>query len=680
MRALLLLAMAGAPLRLAAQDWNAPPALALVSRGIQRRGATTADTALHDYKAHAHGFVFFLGAFGNGLNDAPRLIKTDQLELELYWKAPGASKQRIVGWRNAAQLPTDINYHRDHLGIIQNNFGRAIRLGEGDEVQDVPHPLSPGAQLDYDYALGDTQLVSMPGRTVRVVAVHVRPKEFSQPRIVGTLYLDVSTAALVRMAFDFTPAAYRDPELEDVSVVLDDALWDGRFWLPYRQEIEIRRRVNWLDFSARGIIRGRWEIGDYAFNLGLADTWFAGEEISSVPQAELDSFPWPNTLAQAMGSVETPARADDLERLRAEAARIAGTHVMTGLSPTRLGVRSLSDLLHVNRVEGLTAGAGLTQRVGGTGIEVRARSSYGFGDRRVKGRGDAVWTSPVGIFTLSGYREVRDVSDHPVISPLFNSINTQEWGRDYGDYYLADGGGLSFHRPLGTQGEWTTSVARERVGSLPAVGWPAQDSYAPNPQLGMRHLDIARVTVRRRPAGLGEDVRRDLAGGISVEGGRVDGGDEYWRLSGDGTALLSLATTRVVMRGEFGLASPNLPAHRSFVLGGRGTLLGDDYRSWGGRRAALVNVEWRVPVPFLSLSAGPYTRTPSHIVIAPYAAAGWTDEPVAGTPWVATPGTRMTLGLALEWLGLLRLEGGYGAESRKAHVALDVMRDFWGLL
>ena len=680
MRALLLLALAGAPLPLAAQDWNAPQALALVSRGIRRRGAATADTALHDYKAHAHGFVFFLGQFGNGLNDSPRLIKTDQLELELYWKAPGASKQRIVGWRNAAQLPTDINYHRDHLGIIQNNFGRAIRLGEGDEVQDVPHPLSPGAPLDYDYALGDTQLVAMPGRTVRVVALRVRPKDFGAPRIVGTLYLDVATAALVRMTFDFTPASYRDPELEDVSVVLDDALWDGRFWLPFRQEIEIRRRVTWLDFSARGIIRGRWEVGDYAFNLGLADTWFRGEEISALPQAELDSFPWPNTLAQATGALETPARIDDLDRLRVEAARLAGTHVLTGLSPTRLGVRSLSDLLHVDRVEGLTVGAGMTQRLGGSGVEVRVRSSYGFGDTRIKGRGEAEWESPVGGLTLSGYREVRDVSDRPVISPLFNSINTQEWGRDYGDYYLADGGTLAFRRPLGTQGDWSATVGRERIASLPVVGWPAGGKYVPNPSLGAGHVDVVQLTARRRTAGLGQSVRHDLAGGIAVEGGRRDGGDGYWRVSGDGTALLPLAATRVVLRGEFGIASPNLPAHRTFVLGGRGTLLGDDYRTWGGRRAALLDLEWRLPVPFVSFSAGPYTRTPSHIIVAPYAALGWTAVPVSGTPWRATPGTRATLGLALEWLGLLRVEGGYGAQSRKLHLALDVTRDFWGLL
>ena len=680
MRAALLLAIALGGVPLAAQGWNSAAALALVSRGIRSRSVTAADTALHDYKAHAHGFVFFLGQFGNGLREPPRLIKTDQLELELYWKAPGASKQRIIGWRNATQLPTDITYHRDHLGIIQNNFGRAIRLGGGDEVQDVPHPLSPGAVLDYDYALGDTQLVMMPGRTVRVVALRVRPKDFDAPRIVGTLYLDVATAALVRMAFDFTPAAYRDPALEDVSVVLDDALWNGRFWLPYRQEIEIRRRVTWLDFPARGIIRGRWEIGDYAFNLGLADSWFAGDEISALPPAELDSFPWPNTLAEAVGSTDVPARTDDLVRLRAVAARLAGSHVLTGLAPTRLGVRSVSDLIHVNRVEGLAVGAGVVQRLGGTGVELRARSSYGFGDHRLKGRGEANGTVPGGTLTLSGYREVRDVADHPVISPLLNSINAQEWGRDYGDYYLADGGRLSLRQRLSTRSDWIAEVGRERVSSLSVRGRPAVGGFAPNPALGTGGLDLARVTVRRAAAGFGADVRHDLSGGLSLEGGRRDGGAAYWRLAGDGSVVLPLDQTRVVFRGDFGLGSVHLPPHRAFVLGGRGTLLGDDFRSWGGRREGEVAVEWRLPVPFFSLSAGPYVRTPAHVIVAPFAAAGWSDRSVRGTPWLATPGTRVTLGLAFEWLGLVRVEAGYGAESRKVHLALDVSRDFWGIL
>jgi hypothetical protein len=217
-----------------------------------------------------------MGQFGEGLTEPPRLVTADQLELEVYWKAPRLSKQRIAGWRDRAYLPSDNAYHRDHLGIIQNNFGPLIRLGDGDEVRDVPHPVSPAGLGLYDFRLGDTVTITLPSGPVRVAALHVRPKAFDRPRIVGILHVDVAGADLVRMSFNFTPVSYLDARLEDVSVVLDNALMEGRFWLPYRQEIEIRRRFTWLDLPARGIIRGRWEIDGYVFNLGLVPSWFAG--------------------------------------------------------------------------------------------------------------------------------------------------------------------------------------------------------------------------------------------------------------------------------------------------------------------------------------------------------------------------------------------------------------------
>src|SRR5690349_17231760 len=221
------------PARASAQDWNSDSAMALARRAIARRAQSAVDTSLHDYKAQAHGFLFFVGQFGEGLTEPPRLVKADQLELEVYWKAPQLSKQRIVGWRDRAELPTDISYHRDHLGIIQNNFGTAIRLGEGDEVRDVPHPLAPGGTDRYDFALSDTTVLVLSQRAVRVVALRVRPRNFATAAVVGTLFVDIASADLVRMAFNFTPKAYLDPQLEDVSIVLDNALWEGRFWLPY---------------------------------------------------------------------------------------------------------------------------------------------------------------------------------------------------------------------------------------------------------------------------------------------------------------------------------------------------------------------------------------------------------------------------------------------------------------
>src|SRR2546422_7842970 len=130
------------------------------------------------------------------------------------------------------------------------------------------------------------------------------------------------------------------------------------------RSLEIRRRATWLDVPARGIIHARWDIEGYVFNLGLAASWFQGDEITFLPKAERDSFPWPEPLTEAIQTVAEPVRQSDLERVRAEVEQIAGRRALTGLKARRLGVRGLSDLVRANRVEGLTLGAGLVWRGG----------------------------------------------------------------------------------------------------------------------------------------------------------------------------------------------------------------------------------------------------------------------------------------------------------------------------
>ena len=660
---------------LAAQAWNSDSALALARRGVERRTAAAQDSALSDYKARAHGFLFFLGQFGEGLSEPPRLVKADQLELEVYWKAPRLSKQRIVGWRDRTELPTEMVYHQDHLGIVQNNFGPLIRLGDGDEVRDVPHPLSPMGAGVYDFALGDTLIIELPERPVRVITLAARPKEYDRPRIVGTLYLDAETADLVRMRFSFTAAAYRDAQLEDVSIVLDNALWESRWWLPYRQEIEIRRRVTWLDFPARGIIRGRWEIDGYVFNLGLVTSWFVGREITALPKAERDAFAWAEPLEVAIRDVAEPVRQNDLERVRAEVQNIAGRRVLSGLQPRRLGARRLSDLVRVNRVEGLALGAGIVWRAGGDRLESRLLTSYGFGDHQFKG---AVSVADASGLEVAAYREVRDVGDVPVIAPVLNSIAAQEFGNDYGDYYLASGARMGVRRPLGPRGEWYATVGRERIRSVRARATSANGTLRANPPLGDTVLTVVRVAVRRKSEGFA--VHRDLYVDVGAEGGRLDGGATYARVSLAGHLLVPLGATRLLLRVEGGLATDELPPHRAFVLGGRGTLLGDDFRAWGGRRAALGHLEWRLPVRGLSFGIGPVARVPASVTVAPYVAAGRASGAISGAPWAATPDTRMTLGLGVELFGVLRFDAGVGLERRRVSMAFDLMRDFWDIL
>ncbi len=673
--ALLLL---GLPVGLGAQQWNADAADVLVARGIAQRAVRQADTTLRDFRVRAHGFVFFLGQMAEGLREPPRLVKSDELVLEVYWKAPDKSKQRIVGWRDRADLPTDIQYHRDHLGIVQNNFSDRIRLGEGDEVQDVPHPLAFEGPALYDFAVADSLTMELPDRRVRVVEVLVRPKEFDQPRVVGSLYFDVETAEVVIFRFSFTRSAYLDDTLEDITIVLENGLWHERYWLPRRQEIEIRRRAKVLDLPARGIIRGRWEIEDYEFNVGLSDLMFRGPEIVAAPKATRDSFAWEVPLHAAIQEVAGPVTVVDLEEVRGQVTEIAGAAALSGLATARLSVGSISDLLHFNRVEGLAPGLGTVLRSGGKATELHLWASYGVSDQRLKGRVEL--SQRVGGWTLEarGVRRITDVSDHAVISPLLNTVLAQELGRDFGDYVLLDEAFAGVRRDFGVRGGVAVALGVQRTTSVAVAASSAAGTFRDNPPLGAGTIAVGRLTIERRSAELA--IRSGLSGSVTVEGG--SGTDlRYLRVSGTGRAHLSVGATRLVLAGWGGWGSAQLPAYRSFVLGGRGTLVGEPFRAWGGRYAALGRLEWQLPVPVPAAPLGPFVNTGRSVTLAPFVAVGWSGGAVAGVPWRPTEGVRPVAGLALELFHrFIRLDFGWALHDGGVSLVADVSQDLWGIL
>ena len=112
--------------------WNSPRALAMVGRARAIRQASVTDSSLTSYRARADGYVYFF--LDRTDEDEHSLIKADQLALDVYWQAPGLTRQRIVGRRDEKVLPTNINYHLDHLTVVQDDFSDLIRIGDGDEV------------------------------------------------------------------------------------------------------------------------------------------------------------------------------------------------------------------------------------------------------------------------------------------------------------------------------------------------------------------------------------------------------------------------------------------------------------------------------------------------------------------------------------------------------------------
>jgi hypothetical protein len=651
--------------------------MAVVDRAIRARELARPDSSLSSYRTRAHGFVFFLGQAGRDLEGTPRLIKADELEVEVYWQAPATSKQVILGWRDGRWLPTDINYHRDHLGIVTNNFGDRIRIGEGDEVRDVPHPLAPGGPGLYDYRLTDSvRLRGHRGAPLVVQEVEVRPRSLDSARVIGTLSLDVATGDLVRFRFSFTPSAYLDSSLEDINVSLENARVE-RWWLPSRQEVEIRRRVSWFDFPARSIIRGRWEIGDYELNPVLVPGALRGPPIGGMRRPDPTSYSWSAPLVDLVQEAGRPVEQRDLDRVRSEIEAIVPGRMLSGLPRVRPGLASLSDLAHVNRVQGLALGIGAGFRPSGT-LTIRPRLGFGTSDQRLTADLTSRWQRGSAALTLAGGRRMVDLDDQPRLSTVVNSLLAQEGGRDQGDYVLLDRIRLGVEVRATRQLTLGLEGGVERGHSVRTEASPARGSYRANPPLGAGRLGVGRFTMGYASTSLDRGAATHLS--LGVEGGT--GAVEYTRVNLAGDLLARTGPGGVLLRLEGGFGGRDLPPYRTFAIGGWGTLPGERFRAFGGTRYALGHLEFRLPVPFPALPLGSFVSTGNRILLAPFVAAGWAEGGVRGMPWRPSRGeVRPVVGLGLEWLhGLIRMEGGVSLTTGRLGLSVDVSREWWEVL
>ena len=682
--AILAATLVAGPLR-SQQPWNDARTRALVERATERRASQLADTALVDYMATAHGYVTFLAQLGEGFPEPPKIVKADELGLEVYWRAPDLSKQRIIGRRDTLLLPTDINYHRDHLGIVQNNFRNIIRIGEGDEVRDVPHPLSDVGLQVYDFAIRDSLQIRLGPKVLDVYEVRVRPRDDRQARAVGAVYIDRETGEVVRMAFSFTRAALIDKELEDVSVVLENALIEGRFWLPRRQEIEIRRTGSWLDYPARGIIRGRWEICCYQVNKGIPTSYFTGPEIVMAPAAERAQKPSPFS-GQILDSLPSDVRAvtdEDVRKVQEEARALVRQQALARSRSLALSARHISDLARFNRVEGLALGTGLLQRIGG-GVAVAVSGRYGFSDETLKGRAAVEYRTGAGSsLILAAERDYRDVSDEPETSLLRNSIAAQEFGSDYTDTF--DGRILSLTASLARIG-WRPSfqVAYEDHRALRVHARPANGRFQPT---------IPALQLHEVRATLGLDRATTLTYGGFELGARlaVTGIQSSGRTGGIDAELLRpvvsldlqkpIGTSRLVSHTLAAgvVTNDSVPPQHLVFLGGPSSGPGYEFHEFAGRGGLAQRLEYRFLVPFLPIPLGRFGRAPGTITLAPFATAVWINQQASFRS--PRQGWYPALGLgALSVFDVLRFDVARGLRNGRWTFSVDVGRDFWSVL
>jgi hypothetical protein len=116
----------------------------------------------------------------------------------VYWQAPESEQASHTRWRDGAFLPTDIAYHRDHLGIVTKQLWRPNPDRRGRRGPRRDSSLVPGRPRRLRLFAGRLPHDQGAPGDVRVRELLIRPRDYSRPLVVGSLYLDVESAELVR--------------------------------------------------------------------------------------------------------------------------------------------------------------------------------------------------------------------------------------------------------------------------------------------------------------------------------------------------------------------------------------------------------------------------------------------------------------------------------------------------
>lgn len=680
-----LILLAGAPRAAASQEaareaeraaeWNDDRALALADRAVRARGRTFADTALRSFRATAEGHIYFLAELGT----RSRVVRADQVALEIFWQAPDRALQTIVGRRSEKRLPTRIRYHIDHLSAVLDNYGDRIRIGEGDEVRDVLHPAAPGALGHYDYRLVDSLRIRTGERTTDLYRLQVRPSDPAAPGLVGSVFVDRETGAIARLRGTFTAASYVDPQLEHVTVDLRSGLWEGRWWLPAAQQVEVRREVRWLDLPVAGVIRTEMRLGGYELNEAPPYRIGPGERVATLPAPALEAYDdWRSGLYAGRVTAEERAHGGARE-LVDEARELVGARALLAGPALRGHLPDVSAAVRARRAEGLLLGAGGRLRLGHRSA-VSLWAGWPFARERPQAR--LTVTRELGAAEL----ELRlladrlaDVGPFRGAPPLISTLGLAIEGEDWTDPYYESGAELAV--ALGPPGERAAAgirVLRQRSA------WLAAGPLGSGTARPVRGVDDGTVAALFVEADRGIDAALGAEWRLAVSAEAAAGG-----LGGLGdlgyTRLLAGVSAESVRPGSpwswraraaAGVASGALPAQRLWLLGGRGTLPGHPFRAWGGDRVAFADAE--VARDLLH----PWLR--GRLL----AAAGWTGLSGVGGPAAARFGVAETdrlrgalgagLGLAYD---LLRVElwRGLGGEG-DWEVLLSAGTGFWDAL
>ncbi len=609
---------------------------AIIERAREARGTEAAGLASYEATITERVYV---GLSAARFRRERGLFVSEQIA-RVRWDSAGKETYRWLGSRQEVPI----------LGDLANDEDRKVERGEyGEDPDDlIPldpagdrlmmggeaflHPLADTAAFHYRYASGDTIRIILPstGREITLVQVRLEPRRVEFGLLVGAIWFDLESAALVRGAFrparDFILELDEPEDAKEVPgfikpitasvdhMIVDYALQELRWWLPWRIRFEGEGRVGRL---LRVPVVIEISVADYSLN--EADTLDVAEEDlppgweRRTAERELDDG---RTVREVVilpprdSLRNSPLLSDEffageplsfsrreIDRMREELDRVTLAHAIAPPALSRFGI------FRFNRVEGLSAGLRRQGPVAGL---------VGWGELRI-GIGDLVPNVEFGLreelrtgaVEAMAYYRLQAANDWGDPLNLEASINALTLGYDYGQYYRAGGVSIGFEDESGP--------VRHEVKAFAESHWAVEKNTDislanllgradPPPNIKADEITIAGLSGRLRTQG-GVDPRRLITTG-SVWGEVGVGDVEYARIAIGATATRPLFW-RLAGSLEWSVGSTfgEVPVQRLYYVAGPQTVRSFEADQITGEAFWLARTELALGYPGVRLVA-----------------------------------------------------------------------------
>jgi hypothetical protein len=617
----------------------ASPALReFVARAVERN--RLAPASLGAYSARVESEVSLIARQVDG---SEVVASIEQMSSLVRWERPGRFEQHVIGHRQQSiglQFTT-LSFLRDSwlVPLLYGNrlallFGRdsarrPITGRRQNVVRFAVHPLSNDRERYYLYRGGDTVVTMRVGeRAIPVSRVLVEPRADLAPNTVtfrGELDIDAARHEIVRMRGRFVNVApartfvgklQRAGVIEAIAFVeLENAEFDGRFWLPSYQRFESHAAFPLLG-EGRSVFRivSRFrqltpatrdppvaQLTSDTTTVGTSDTLLVlTRPLTLASSDSLSRFGEWNTN---IGRETARVHADDFADVGPDRWRRTGRPII------ELRTERFAGLYHFNRIEGSFTGYGAEARLRDAvpGLTARAWGGWAWNEETARGGARVDWKRARSELSLRAGRSLDLTNDFRLPYDSGSTIAALV-GIDLYDYVdrRSAVAGVTWKSRgrrgvrLRLEGGLASDAAVEPHVSRGIVR--STEGFRANRGVDEGHYRLTRMELEANPDVTAEFIRPGTSARLTYE--RGDGDLDYER-----TELRVMSRTN---RGPFTLAArvdagvlagKRPPPQQLFEVGSTQNLPGFAYKEFAGNRAVVARALaiysfpiWRAPI------------------------------------------------------------------------------------